>query len=131
MQAAQLGQNFQTGARGAADQFNRFVEGPDDAAAAAAARRRQATAGGGSGGAEPEHKDFWDDFAELGAEKSAAPGAGHRRGASKSNAIGTTAMKSPGGPVGGSASGSGASGGAGAGAGGKGHGQEEGWDDDW
>lgn len=72
--AAQLGQNIQVGARGAADSFNRFVEGSD----APSTRRARA---------EPERKDFWDDFASLGAQDN------HRRNTSRSGALGTTAMK--------------------------------------
>ncbi|KAL4980166.1 hypothetical protein BDW66DRAFT_71093 [Aspergillus desertorum] len=72
--AALLGQNFQVGARGAADSFNRFVEGSD----APPIRR---------GRAEPERKDFWDDFASLGAQDN------HRRNTSRSGALGTAAMK--------------------------------------
>lgn len=128
LQAAQLGQNIQVGARGAADQFNRFVEGQDEHTSSLARRR-----------GEPERKDFWDDFASLGAEDQ---GQGqHRRSASRPNAIGTAAMKpgaatgagagsnatSSAGGAGGSGSGSGATGTA------KGQGQqhEEGWDEDW
>ncbi|XHG00287.1 hypothetical protein AWENTII_003751 [Aspergillus wentii] len=80
MQAANLGQNLQTGARGAADHFNRFVEGPDEAAAAAARRRQQQQ--------EPERKDFWDDFSSLSEQET------HRRNTSRSSAIGTAAMRS-------------------------------------
>ncbi|RHZ53829.1 GTPase-activating protein GCS1 [Aspergillus thermomutatus] len=114
LQAAQLGQNIQLGARGAADHLTRFVEGPDDGAAAAA-RRRQ----------EPERKDFWDDFASLGEQDS------HRRSTSRSSAIGTTAIRpSGGGPSGGSsAAGSGAATGTSSSAG-RG-GDEGGWDDNW
>ncbi|KAF5860341.1 Zn finger-containing GTPase- Activating Protein for ARF [Aspergillus alliaceus] len=72
--ATQLGQNIQVGARGAAGQFQRFVEGPDENTAA---RRR----------VEPERKDFWDDFSALGQEEN------HRRNVSRSSAIGTAAMK--------------------------------------
>lgn len=131
VQAANLGQNLQTGARGAADHFNRFVEGSDEATASVAARRRQGQAAGG-GGVEPERKDFWDDFASVGEETS------HRRTTSKPNAIGTAAMKPPGnvsaasgaGSASGSASGtaSGTGTGAGSAAGSK---QDEKWDDDW
>ena len=132
VQAANLGQNLQTGARGAADHFNRFVEGSDEATASVAARRRQGQAAGGGGGVEPERKDFWDDFASVGEETS------HRRTTSKPNAIGTAAMKPPGnvsaasgaGSASGSASGtaSGTGTGAGSAAGSK---QDEKWDDDW
>ncbi|KAL4788104.1 hypothetical protein BJX76DRAFT_230788 [Aspergillus varians] len=74
--AALLGQNLQVGARGAADSFNRFVEGSETPSGV----NRRARA-------EPERKDFWDDFSSLGAED------GHRRNVSKSGALGTTAMK--------------------------------------
>ncbi|EAW12613.1 GTPase-activating protein GCS1 [Aspergillus clavatus NRRL 1] len=122
VQATQLGQNIQTGARGAAGHFSRFVEGPDEGAAAAA-RRRQ----------EPERKDFWDDFSTLGEQDTP-----HRRNTSRSSAIGTTAIR-PGGQGGsaagvGSGSGPGSGGGAatgtGAAGGKKGH-DEGGWDDNW
>lgn len=112
LHAAQLGQNLQVGARGAADSFNRFVEGPDDAGGNGA-RRRQ----------DPERKDFWDDFSSLGGQES------HRRNTSRSSAVGTTAMKpgptsSP--ATGGGSAGGGASGGSAA----TGKGQDE-WDDNW
>lgn len=134
LQAASLGQNIQTGARGAADQFNRFVEGSDEATAAVARRR----AGGSGGGPEPERKDFWDDFASVGEETSSA----HRRTTSKPNAIGTAAMKPGSSPGSASAASAGSTSGAGAGAGagsgsgagnatGAGSKQDEKWDDDW
>ncbi|KNG82381.1 hypothetical protein ANOM_008911, partial [Aspergillus nomiae NRRL 13137] len=66
--------NCPSRARGAAGHFQRFVEGPDENNAG---RRR----------AEPERKDFWDDFSTLAQEDS------HRRNASRSSAIGTAAMK--------------------------------------
>ncbi|KAF7586553.1 Zn finger-containing GTPase- Activating Protein for ARF [Aspergillus hancockii] len=72
--ATQFGQNIQVGARGAAGQFQRFVEGPDENNTA---RRR----------AEPERKDFWDDFSSLGEQEN------QRRNVNKSSAIGTAAMK--------------------------------------
>lgn len=71
--AAQLGQNLQTGARGAAESFNRFVEGPDEGGGSAARRR-----------VEPERKDFWDDFSSIAAQENRK---------STSGAIGTAAMK--------------------------------------
>jgi len=119
-----LGQNIQVGARGAADQFNRFVEGQDEHTASLARRR-----------GEPERKDFWDDFAALGAEGQGQ----HRRSASRPNAIGTAAMK-PGATGAGTGTGAtGSTGAAGSGSGSgatgtaKGQGQqhEEGWDEDW
>ncbi|EAU30458.1 conserved hypothetical protein [Aspergillus terreus NIH2624] len=112
LHAAQLGQNLQVGARGAADSFNRFVEGPDDAGGSGA-RRRQ----------DPERKDFWDDFSSLGGQES------HRRNTSRSSAVGTTAMKP--GPTSSPATGGGsAAGGASGGSAATGKGQDE-WDDNW
>lgn len=77
-QATNWGQNLQTGVRGAADQFNRFVEGDDGRPA----RSR----------VDPEHRDFWDDFSSLGDER---PGNGnsHQRSGSRSDVIGTAAMR--------------------------------------
>ncbi|PYI15902.1 zinc finger protein gcs1 [Aspergillus violaceofuscus CBS 115571] len=112
LQASQLGQNLQTGARGAADHFHRFVEGQDEAAAAAAARRER-----GRTGAEPERKDFWDSFSALGEQDN------HRRTASRSSAIGTAAMK----PATTSAS----SATSGTGTGRKNLEDNSGWDDNW
>ncbi|KAL4801035.1 hypothetical protein BDV19DRAFT_7215 [Aspergillus venezuelensis] len=94
--ATLFGQNIQTGARGAADSFNRFVEGTDGPSRGGSQRRGRPGAG-----AEPERKDFWDDFASLGNE-------GHRRNASRSGALGTNAMKpAPGSGASTSASGAG------------------------
>ena len=128
VQATYLGQNVQTGARGAADSFNRFVEGPDEHSSAASRRR-----------VEPERKDFWDDFSSL-ASQNASGGSRHGRSGSRSNAIGTAAMK-PGPTTGGTTGSAGAGAGAGTGGGGAasssstaaggGGKQEDGWDDDW
>ena len=54
--ALAAGQGVQTGARGAAQSLNKFVEGQDDRAASST----------GSRGAEPEKKDFWDSFGQGG-----------------------------------------------------------------
>lgn len=67
----QMGQGIQTGAKGAAESFNRFVEGQDERAASQADR------------VNPERKDFWDSF---GAPTSSVP-------ESKPSSIGTSAMK--------------------------------------
>ncbi|KAJ5575833.1 Arf GTPase activating protein [Penicillium sp. DV-2018c] len=79
--AAMLGQNLQTGVRGAADQFNKFVEGDD---ARGDGRRTRV---------EPERRDFWDDFAALGEQEPSS----HRRTASqrsqRSDVVGTAAMR--------------------------------------
>ncbi|KAK2766072.1 Zn finger-containing GTPase- Activating Protein for ARF [Arachnomyces sp. PD_36] len=115
--ATHLGQNIQTGALGAAEQFNRFVEGSDNPHASRSHQQRQRV--------EPERKDFWDDFAALGEERSTgAGGLSARRGqgsssggGSRSGAIGTAAMKK-GGSSGGGLSGTGG-------------GKKDGWDDDW
>jgi ADP-ribosylation factor GTPase-activating protein 1 len=78
-----MGQGIQTGAKGAADSFNRFVEGDD-----------MRPDGGARGAAEPERKDFWDSFGKddeaLSANKT------------KPSSIGTAAMKKGGGGHGGS-----------------------------
>ncbi|KAF7716481.1 Uncharacterized protein PECH_003889 [Penicillium ucsense] len=79
VQAASWGQNLQTGVRGAADQFNRFVEGPDDARSGAARSR-----------VEPERRDFWDDFSSLGAQDR---NPSYERSGSRSDNIGTAAMR--------------------------------------
>ncbi|KKZ68515.1 hypothetical protein EMCG_05799 [[Emmonsia] crescens] len=121
--ATEVTRNVQTGTRGAADVFSRFVEGPSE---------RSTSGGPGSGPAsqrrtfEPERKDFWDDFAAVGEEKR------------RSGAIGTTAMRG-GGPAPGAGTGGGATGGAGGGGTGAGGGTGTkgkddgggGWDDNW
>lgn len=63
------GQGISSGARGAAEGFNKFIEGQDEAAAKAANK----------GKVEPERKDFWDSFGAP-----AEP---------KSGSLGTSAMK--------------------------------------
>jgi ADP-ribosylation factor GTPase-activating protein 1 len=50
--AVAAGQGIQSGAKGAADGFNKFIEGQDEGASAAASRKK----------VEPERKDFWDSF---------------------------------------------------------------------
>lgn len=75
--AATFGQNLQTGARSATDQFTRFVEGEDS--------------GGQYSRVDPEHKDFWDDFSSLGNQEQQQ--GGHRRSGSRSDVIGTAAMR--------------------------------------
>lgn len=70
------GQGISTGARGAADSFNKFVEGQDNAAAAAATSRK----------AEPERKDFWDSFGQSELTRTTSGGGGN-------SSIGTSAMK--------------------------------------
>lgn len=64
-----------SGAKGATEQFHKFVEGQDNAAAASASR-------GGPQRKEPERKDFWDSF---GVSDNPAP--------AKPSSIGTAAMK--------------------------------------
>ena len=65
----QAGQGIQSGAKGAAESLNRFVEGQDQTNTP----RRTV---------EPERKDFWDSF-----------GAPSSPETSKSSSIGTNAMK--------------------------------------
>ncbi|EXJ92721.1 hypothetical protein A1O3_01273 [Capronia epimyces CBS 606.96] len=65
------GSGIQSGAKGAAESFNKFIEGQDERASAVAASRK----------AEPERKDFWDSFGVP----SEPP--------KSSSSIGTSAMK--------------------------------------
>ena len=81
--AAQAQKGLQTvttgvasGAKGATEQFHKFVEGQDNAAASSAAART------GGRKVEPERKDFWDSF-----------GASDDTPSSKPSTIGTAAMK--------------------------------------
>ncbi|OAX84082.1 hypothetical protein ACJ72_01540, partial [Emergomyces africanus] len=121
--ASEVTRNVQTGTRGAADAFSRFVEGPSAERISPGGSQRRTF--------EPERKDFWDDFAALADETR------------NSGAIGTTAMRRPGGGEGGGGgagggppSGGGAGGGAGTG-GGSGTGTKGkndgggGWDNNW
>lgn len=64
----------QAGARGAQDQFSRFVEGPDGS------RPQQSNMDEGK-------KAFWDDFSSVADQRTAA----------KQNSIGTSAMGKAGG----------------------------------
>ncbi|PKY07267.1 ArfGap-domain-containing protein [Aspergillus campestris IBT 28561] len=142
LHASTVGQNLQTGARGAADQFQRFVEGPDQHGPGG----RQSRAG------DPDHKDFWDDFSSLGEQhqhQQQQRNNSHRRATSRSNAIGTAAMKpatspassvvadEPGTGVGRTSAPTSGAGGEGKGpsggpaTGGKGPEHKDGWDDEW
>lgn len=77
-----MAQNVQRSTMGAADTFNRFVEGT------------------GAEQHEPERKDFWDSFGGA-SDGFAIPAAGS---ASKPSAIGTAAMKKTSASDGGAAS---------------------------
>lgn len=72
---------MQTGVRGAADHFNRFVEGEDGRVNGQRTR------------VEPERRDFWDDFSSLGDQEQSS----HRRSGSqrsqRSDVVGTAAMR--------------------------------------
>jgi ADP-ribosylation factor GTPase-activating protein 1 len=80
--ASTLGQNLQTGVRGAADQFNKFVEGDE-----------RSGDGRRNNRVEPERREFWDDFASMGDQDTS----NHRRSASqrsqRSDVVGTAAMR--------------------------------------
>lgn len=78
--AVNLASGVQKGTKGAADQFNKFVEG------SSADNSAKPTA-------DPERKDFWDSFgAPATSTESSGPPAG--AGAAKKNSsIGTSAMK--------------------------------------
>ncbi|EXJ91040.1 hypothetical protein A1O1_04147 [Capronia coronata CBS 617.96] len=69
--ALAAGSGLQSGTKGVAESFNKFIEGQDERASAAASARQ----------AEPERKDFWDAFGVS----SEPPKA--------SSSIGTSAMK--------------------------------------
>lgn len=76
--ASTVAKGAQSGAKNAADGFNRFVEGNNSAA------------GGGGQRQVPideSKKDFWDSFAEAGSSNS------------RPSAIGTSAVKKGGGPA--------------------------------
>ena len=78
MTAASVGQTIQTGTKGAAEQFNRFIdEGGKGGGAVRGGNSKLAT--------EPERKDFWDTFGSPDAS-TAVP-------EKKSSAIGTAAMR--------------------------------------
>ena len=82
--AAAVAQNVQKGTKGAAEQFNKFVEGSGEGGSS----QRAAVA--------PEKKDFWDSFGAPAANRSQSPLAGGST-TKKSSAIGTAAMKKGGG----------------------------------
>ncbi|KIX09520.1 uncharacterized protein Z518_00600 [Rhinocladiella mackenziei CBS 650.93] len=65
------GQGIQSGAKGAAESFNKFIEGQDEKASTVAAAKK----------VEPERKDFWDSFG--------APSESNKT----TSSIGTSAMK--------------------------------------
>jgi ADP-ribosylation factor GTPase-activating protein 1 len=68
------GQGIQSGAKSAAEGFNKFIEGQDEGAARVANK---------SGNVEPERKDFWDSFGAANEQKSGGGG----------GSLGTSAMK--------------------------------------
>ena len=82
---------MQKGTKGAAEQFNKFVEGTGDGQGHTS-----------KAAVEPEKKDFWDSFGSPTAGGSTIVSSGP---AKKSSAIGTAAMK--GGGTGGGTAGAG------------------------
>ena len=80
--AAAVAQNVQKGTKGAAEQFNKFVEGASEGGAPQRTR------------VEPEKKDFWDSFRSPSGDR---PSISASSGSKKSNTIGTAAMKGGGG----------------------------------
>ncbi|MCJ1286504.1 Zn finger-containing GTPase- Activating Protein for ARF [Xylographa opegraphella] len=79
--ATAVAQNVQKGTKGAAEQFNKFVEGTGDSSTLE------------RGTVEPEKKDFWDSFGSSSNERNLGTGS---NAVKKSSAIGTAAMKSGG-----------------------------------
>lgn len=97
--ALQLGNTVQQGTRGLGDQFNKFVD-PD---------QHPATAGTRGGGRDPERKDFWDSFGQdpngpprekkdFWDDFAAAGEVATQQKAVKPASIGTSAMRTTGGP---------------------------------
>lgn len=74
--AAQVAKGAQMGAKGAAEGFNRFVEGESS-------NKRSVPI-------DESKKDFWDSFSEAGAQREA----------SRPSAVGTSAIKKPATPMG-------------------------------
>ncbi len=64
--ATAAGQGIQSGTKGVAENFNKFIEGQDEGASAAAGKKK----------VEPERKDFWDSFGASGEEKPSNIGTG-------------------------------------------------------
>jgi ADP-ribosylation factor GTPase-activating protein 1 len=97
VQATNWGQNFQTSARSAADQFNRFVEGDDGGHGRGSGNGNGVGSGPGSAArsnVDPERRDFWDDFSSIGAQQQQQQEmSGHQRSGSRSGVIGTAAMR--------------------------------------
>ena len=103
--AMQAGSFVQQGARGAQDQFNKFVD-PDTASAPGGGMASAAGSARGVGGVQPEKQDFWDSFGQAPAgppkerkdfwDDFAAAGEAKQQPASArkgGGAIGTSAMK--------------------------------------
>ncbi|KAJ5908386.1 Arf GTPase activating protein [Penicillium taxi] len=117
VRAANLGQNLQAGARGAADQFNRFVEGQEGDSRSGIKYSR----------VEPERREFWDDFSDLGVQDKSD----HQRAGSRSDVVGTAAMrKNPAPSLSGSSTAAGESGVEHDASKSKSKAKEE-WDDNW
>lgn len=84
--AAQAGQGLQSGAKGAAETFNKFVDGQDERTGVAGRRN-----------AEPERKDFWDSFgASAESANPSSIGTSAVRGGAKGPSSGTSKGKEDG-----------------------------------
>lgn len=75
--AAQIAKTAQSGAKGAADGFNRFVEGPDGLGSG---RRRVPI--------DESKKDFWDSFGKPTETKPSAIGTAAMRGNGTQSTLG-------------------------------------------
>ncbi len=82
--AAQVAQKVQTGTKGAAEQFNKFVEDSGNAGSSRGTTTSRSTT-------EPERKDFWDSFGDSANDQQRI--SGNMSSGGKSSAIGTAAMK--------------------------------------
>lgn len=130
--AAALAQNIQTGTKGAAEQFNKFIEGGNDGSSSATGGTttttragtgaRRTGGGGGNAAVEPDRRDFWDSFGEEkvgtlmggGGGSAGKGGPMTSKGGRGSSAIGTAAMKKGNNPPAGATPGVASSGGGGA-----------------
>ncbi|MDI1492348.1 MAG: Zn finger-containing GTPase- Activating Protein for ARF [Ramalina farinacea] len=86
--AGTAGKTIQTGAKGAADRFNNFIENEGVGGATGAGGSGSGSGGSAArGGVKPERQDFWDSFGDAG--KAGGGGGGGGGGGS----IGTSAVK--------------------------------------
>lgn len=91
-----MGQTVTAASATASETFNRFVEGEDGSHGGPAAERKDfwESFGAAPKGPAADKRDFWDSFADAGQSQS---------NGNATTSIGTTAMRTKGGPGGGPA----------------------------